>query len=135
MIRTYSEFNTLKTFEERFSYLKLGGSVGSTTFGFDRYLNQLFYASIEWRRVRNQVIVRDSGCDLGIQGREIYSGLFIHHINPIKPEDIIRGNEDALLNPEYLVTMTHQTHNSIHYGSDTIPQLVIERKPGDTKVW
>ncbi len=134
-IRTYSELSKLKTFEERFEYLKLDGSVGKDTFGFDRYLNQMFYRSSEWKKVRNQVIVRDCGCDLGIEGREIHSRILIHHMNPITKKDIIDRSE-FLLNPEYLITTYKRTHDGIHYGDigTTIADMV-ERKPNDTCPW
>lgn len=134
-IRTYSELSKLKTFEERFEYLKLDGSVGKDTFGFDRYLNQMFYRSSEWKKVRNQVIVRDCGCDLGIEGREIHSRILIHHMNPITKKDIIDRSE-FLLNPEYLITTYKRTHDGIHYGDigTTITDMV-ERKPNDTCPW
>lgn len=133
--RTYSELSRLDTFEERFRYLVLHGSVGLETFGFDRYLNQQFYASREWKHIRNFVIARDNGCDLGIEGYEIFSRLAIHHMNPIRPEDIIHSNDD-ILDPEFLITTTHQTHNAIHYGDERqFPRPFVERRPGDTKLW
>lgn len=135
MIRTITDVYRLYSFEERYEYLRLDGMVGTATFGFDRYLNQRFYKSSAWRKVRDEVIVRDNGCDLGIPGREIYSGLLVHHINPISPEDLEDFNPD-ILDPEYLICVTHTTHNAIHFGSKnqlvTIPQ---ERRPGDTKLW
>lgn len=134
-IRTYSELECLSTFEERFEYLKLGGSVGSATFGFDRYINQRFYRSFEWKTARDAVIVRDNGCDLGIDGYEIHVDILIHHINPMNVDDIIAG-EEWLIDPEYLITTTQRTHNAIHYGSDLqLPAVVTERKQGDTKLW
>lgn len=135
MIRTITDVYRLYSFEERYEYLRLDGMVGTATFGFDRYLNQRFYKSSAWRKVRDEVIVRDNGCDLGIPGREIHSGLLVHHINPISPEDLEDFNPD-ILDPEYLICVTHTTHNAIHFGSKnqlvTIPQ---ERRPGDTKLW
>lgn len=134
-IRTYSELCRLHTFEDRFEYLKLGGGVGRSTFGFDRYVNQRFYMSREWQRVRRQVILRDEGCDLGIIGYEIHHGPLIHHMNPMKVDDIVHG-EEWILDPEYLITTTHNTHNAIHYGSSMlIPKVVTERQPGDTRLW
>lgn len=134
-IRTITDVYRFYSFEERYEYLRLDGMVGTATFGFDRYLNQRFYKSSAWRKVRDEVIVRDNGCDLGIPGREIYSGLLVHHINPISPEDLEDFNPD-ILDPEYLICVTHTTHNAIHFGSKnqlvTIPQ---ERRPGDTKLW
>lgn len=135
IIRTYRELSQLETFKERFEYLKLNGSVGRETFGFDRYLNQRFYTSKEWREIRKYVIARDLGCDLGVEGYEIQSRVLIHHINPITPEDIELGN-DVILNTDYLITTTHETHNAIHYGdTNHIPKQLVVRSPGDTKLW
>lgn len=134
-IRTYSEFRSLRTFEERWRYLSLHGSVGDKTFGFDRYLNQMFYTSREWRRIRQRIIVRDEGCDLGIPGHEIHRNLVIHHLNPMTVDDILDANP-ANLDPEYLITTTHMTHNAIHYGDEKmLPQPFVERHRGDTKLW
>lgn len=134
-IRRYSELRQLHTFEERFDYLKLGGSVGQSTFGFERYINQSFYRSRQWKTVRQDVIVRDNGCDLGISGREIFQDLLVHHMNPMIPDDIIDGRE-WILNPEFLITTTKETHNAIHYGSDSpYPVVIVDRQPGDTKLW
>jgi len=133
--RTYSELSSMETFEERFEYLRIGGGVGQATFGFDRYLNQHFYTSREWQDVRAFVIVRDDGCDLGVPGYEIFEELLIHHINPMAPEDI-RNHEDWILDPEYLITTQHLTHNAIHYGAKRLgPPVVIARSPGDTRLW
>lgn len=135
LIRSYSELRNLLTYEERFEYLVLGGQVGYATFGFDRHINQTFYTSREWKRVRDFVITRDEGCDLGIPGYEIHTGVLIHHINPMEAADIIHG-EDWILNPEYLITTTHRTHNAIHYGAASmLPKTVVAREPGDTKLW
>lgn len=135
MIRRYSELVKLKTLEERYEYLKLGGVVGEKTFGFDRYFNQAFYKSAEWNRVRHIVIVRDEGCDLGVPGYEISGKILIHHINPIGVNDLRIGNPD-ILNPEYLVSVSYQTHQAIHYGDAALlPQIPIVRSPGDTKLW
>lgn len=134
-IRTYSELITLPTFEERFRYLQLGGKVGEDTFGHDRYLNQMFYTSDEWRRIRRDVIVRDNGCDLGIQDREIHGLIIIHHMNPITIEDIINRSE-FLLNPEYLISTVKNTHDAMHFSDERI--LIadpIERRPNDTCPW
>ena len=134
-IRTYSELITLPTFEERFRYLQLGGKVGEDTFGHDRYLNQMFYTSDEWRRIRRDVIVRDNGCDLGIQDREIHGLIIIHHMNPITIEDISNRSE-FLLNPEYLISTVKNTHDAIHFSDERI--LItdpIERRPNDTCPW
>lgn len=134
-IRTYSELRRLSTFEQRYKYLALRGAVGSQTFGTERYLNQKFYTSREWRTVRQHVIARDVGCDLGIDGYEIYRDLYIHHLNPMTIEDVKSGNPD-ILEPEYLITCTLQTHNAIHYGDpNQLPRDLEPRKPGDTKLW
>lgn len=134
-IRRYTDLRRLSTFDERWEYLSLRGQVGQATFGFDRYLNQNFYHSKEWREIRKFVIVRDNGCDLGIADRQIYEGLYIHHMNPMQIADIVDGNPDVL-NPEFLITVCHATHNSIHYGDKTLlPRPFVERKPGDTKLW
>lgn len=119
IIKCYSELVQLPTFMERYEYLRLEGVVGKETFGFDRYMNQFFYQSPEWRRARNLVITRDNGCDLGIPGHEIYNRVLIHHINPIRPEDI-RDQSEFLLNPEYLITTIHETHQAIHYGDEKL---------------
>lgn len=135
-IRTYSELSKLKTFRERYEYLKLDGTVGEETFGFDRYINQMFYKSEEWKRIRNYVITRDNGCDLGIQDRKIVdSVILVHHMNPITKEDIINKNE-ILLDPEYLITTIKPTHDSIHYGDESLlaEDLVIRSK-NDTCPW
>jgi hypothetical protein len=135
MIRTYSELRRLHTFEERYHYLALRGAVGQTTFGFDRHMNQKFYTSREWKQIREYVIVRDNGCDLGIDGYEIHSKLLIHHMNPMVVSDIIHGNDD-ILDPEFLITTTHRTHNAIHYGDEKLlPRPLAVRRPGDTKLW
>ena len=135
MIRRYSELRRLDTFEDRFEYLKLRGGVGEKTFGFERYLNQQFYRSAEWRRTRQIVIARDNGLDLGFEGYEIYDRIIIHHMNPMTIEDVESGSED-ILNPEYLITTTHNTHNAIHYGDiGLLPKPLIARAPGDTKLW
>jgi hypothetical protein len=135
MIRSYSELKKLKTFKERYLYLKLKGTVGVETFGRHRYLNQTLYRSPEWKRVRDEVIIRDDACDLGILGYEIYDRIYIHHMNPITPKDL-EENLDLVLDPEYLICTTFNTHNAIHYGDESLlPQLYVERKPGDTLLW
>lgn len=135
IIRSYSELSFLKTFEDRFDYLKLGGGVGRATFGFDRHINQKFYMSIEWEEVRQHVIVRDVGCDLGIEGYEIHINPLIHHMNPMTVDDIIH-REDWILDPEYLILTTTRTHNDIHFGTEKrYPRVVTERTPSDTKLW
>ncbi len=134
-IKTYSELSGLKTFEDRFRYLQLNGIVGKETFGFDRFLNQQFYNSQEWKSVRDFVIIRDGGCDLGITGYDIHGKIFIHHMNPILPKDIETGSE-FLLNPEYLIATTHNTHNAIHYGDETLLlSAPTERRRNDTCPW
>lgn len=134
-IKTYSELIRLPTFEERFQYLKLSGAVGKETFGFDRYLNQNFYRSAAWKRVRDQVIVRDNGCDLGIDDRIIYGKILIHHMNPINDRDIL-DLTDILLNPEYLICVSHLTHNAIHYSDESLlPREPIVRFKNDTCPW
>lgn len=135
IFRTYSELSRLQTFDERFNYLQLNGVVGKDTFGFDRYFNQLFYRSKEWKHVRNIVIIRDNGCDLGCEGHDIYDKILIHHMNPISIEDINKSS-DILLNPEFLICTSQLTHNAIHYGDKS--QLIKEpliRTPGDTCPW
>lgn len=135
MIRTYTELSMLTSFLERFHYLQLNGRVGSDTFGFDRYLNQTFYHSYEWKKIRDEVIIRDNGCDLGMPGYEINSKIYIHHMNPIELQDIEQRVSD-ILNPEYLICVSHRTHNAIHYGSEELlPSEPITRRPGDTKLW
>ena len=134
-IRTYSKLILLSTFEERYDYLQLKGFVGKDTFGFDRYLNQNFYRSPEWKRVRDFVIIRDNGCDLGIEDRSIHGTIIIHHMNPISIDDI-QNVSDSLLNPEYLICTTHQTHNAIHYGDENLlVRNPIERTANDTCPW
>ena len=134
-IRTYSELILLSTFEERYEDLRLDGRVGEETFGFDRWLNQTFYKSEEWLSMRDKIIVRDNGCDLGISGRDIYSRILIHHMNPITKEDILRRS-DILLNPEYLICVTPNTHRAIHYGNENLLMKdPIERRPNDTCPW
>jgi hypothetical protein len=135
MIKTYRDLRRLNTFEERYEYLRLGGFVGADTFGFDRYLNQEFYKSVLWRKARDIVIARDYGCDLGIEGREIYDRVYVHHMNPMSPEDIKNSNVD-ILDPDFLICVTHNTHNAIHYGDvERLPKGPIHRRPGDTKLW
>lgn len=134
-IRTYSELIAIPTFQERFRYLQLNGAVGNDTFGFDRYLNQIFYRSQRWRSVRDFVIIRDNGCDLGIEGYEIRSKILIHHMNPITLKDIELESE-FLLDPEYLICTSHNTHNAIHYGDESL--LItepIQRTRNDTCPW
>lgn len=135
MIRTYSELSTIHSFEDRYRYLQLKGSVGAETFGFDRIFNQQFYRSREWKAIRDHVIVRDNGCDLGVEGYEIYGRIYIHHMNPIMLKDIETTSE-FLLDPEYLITTTHGTHNAIHYGDEDLLILPpVERSKNDTCPW
>lgn len=135
-IRTYSELITLQTFEERYEYLKLNGVVGEETFGFDRYLNQEFYQrDKEWLRIRDYVIIRDQGCDLGIEGREIRGKIIVHHMNPITKDDLLKRTE-FLLNPEYLICTLKSTHDAIHYGDENLLMKgPVERKANDTCPW
>lgn len=134
-IRTYSELRRLETFEERYRYLELKGVLGKTTFGFDRWINQAFYHSHDWKTVRDQVIIRDGGCDLGIPGYEIYSGLLVHHMNPMTSNDLTSG-ADWVVDPNFLITVSLRTHNAIHYGDvSQLPRVPVERKPGDTTLW
>lgn len=135
IIRTYSELIALPTFEERYRYLRLDGRVGQETFGFDRWLNQKFYKDPEWLRVRDLVIIRDNGCDLGIEGREIHGRILIHHMNPITTEDIVKRSR-YLLDPEYLICTVKRTHDAIHYGDENLLTLdPIVRTKNDTSPW
>lgn len=135
-IKTYSELVRLSSFEDRFRYLKLRGKIGEDIFGFDRYFNQKFYRSYEWRRIRDQVIVRDNACDLGIPGREIHGRVIIHHMNPFRIEDLTGNAAKDLLDPEFLICVSHNTHNAIHYGDESIlPEVYVERRPNDTCPW
>lgn len=134
-IKTYSELILLPTFEERFKYLQLNGRVGDDTFGFDRYINQKFYRSAEWKRIRDYIIIRDNGCDLAVDGHEIHGRILIHHINPITISDI-KFSTEYLMNPDYLICVTHNTHNAIHYGDEK--QIItgpIVRTKNDTCPW
>lgn len=133
-IKSYSELIQLKTYDERLSYLMLNGKIGDDTFGFDRFLNQKFYSSYEWKRIRNFVIERDNGCNMGLEDYPIFDKILIHHINPLTQNDIINST-DFLLNPNYLICVDLQTHNIIHYGFEYKKEIMIERKPGDTKLW
>ena len=134
-IRTYSELIQLPTFEERFEYLRLDGSVGQVTFGYDRYLNQILYNSPEWKRFRRDIIIRDNGCDLACEGYEIRGRIIIHHINTISIEDIVNRNP-MVFDPENVITTTHNTHNAIHYGDkELLVTVPIERSANDTCLW
>ena len=134
-LKTYTEMILLPTYNERFRYLKLDGKVGTDTFGLDRYLNQVFYRSAEWRRIRDQVIVRDNGCDLGISELPIYGKVIIHHMNPLSVDNILNDDPEYMMNPEYLVCVSHSTHNAIHYGDDSQLQEYIPRRANDTAPW
>lgn len=135
MIRTYRDLSRIKTFDERFHYLSLRGQVGESTFGFDRWINQEFYRSREWRRAREHVLVRDYGFDMGLAGHEIFGNPIIHHMNPMRVEDITQG-DPSILDPEFLITVSHPTHNAIHYGDERLlPRPLAERRPGDTRLW
>lgn len=134
-MKTYSEMILLPTYNERFRYLKLDGKVGADTFGLDRYLNQVFYRSAEWKRIRDMVIVRDNGCDLGIPELPIYGKVIIHHMNPLSVDDILNDDPEYMMNPEYLVCVSHSTHNAIHYGDDSQLQEYIPRRANDTAPW
>lgn len=134
-IRTYTELIRLQTFEERFDYLKLAGQTGVVTFGFDRYLNQQFYTSREWKRVRREVILRDNACDLAMPDRSIFSGIRVHHMNPVTAKDL-EFESEIVLDPEFLICVSHNTHNAIHFGSkDNLIKLPKKRKKGDTTLW
>lgn len=134
-VRTYSEMRQFDMFEDRFDYLKLEGIVGRATFGFDRHVNQHFYRSREWKDVRRHVILRDDGCDLGVQGYEIQGAPLVHHLNPINVDDIV-DSMDWILDPDFLITTSHETHNAIHYGDRSLLRVPFkERTPGDTKLW
>lgn len=133
--KTYSELIKIKTFEDRFEYLKLNGYVGESTFGYDRYLNQALYTSIPWRSLRDKIIIRDSACDLGLSGYDIQGRVIVHHINPVSLEDIEEGR-GIVFDPENLVCVSHNTHNAIHYGdASLLPELPIDRKLNDTCPW
>jgi len=135
MSKTYHHLLTLPTFDERYEYLRMSALVGESTFGFDRYLNQKLYQSREWKDVRREVLIRDMGCDLGLAGFEIYDRPVIHHINPITIEDVEEGSE-AIFDLNNLITVSHSTHNAIHYGNpDLLPQQLVERVKGDTALW
>lgn len=134
-IRTYSELIALPTFEERFKYLQLNGQVGESTFGFDRYMNQVFYRSQKWKSIRDFVIIRDCGCDLGVEGYDIHGKIIIHHMNPLSMRDI-ETESGFLLNPDFLICTTHNTHNAIHYGDENLLVTApIERTKNDTCPW
>lgn len=132
---TYSEMSLRTSFLSRFQYLSLGGELGVSTFGFDRHLNQKFYASGAWKRTRDLVIIRDNGCDMGLAGHEIHDRILVHHMNPIQVSDLIHFNEE-ILDPEFLICVSTRTHNAIHFGDERqLPSPLVERRPGDTKLW
>lgn len=134
-IRTYQELTQCTTFEERYRYLRLVGQVGVATFGYDRFINQQFYRSHEWKVVRDHVIARDLGRDLGIEGYDIHGRILVHHMNPITHDDLDKGAQ-TVLHPNYLITTTHNTHNAIHFGDESLLLLPpVERRLGDTKLW
>lgn len=136
MTKTYTELITFKTFEERFRYLRLNGRVADETFGVQRWLNQVFYRTKEWKDFRREILIRDNMCDLGIEGRDIYNYALVHHINPITPKDILERRMDVMLNPENVITTIKRTHDAIHYGDETILALEpADRKPNDTIPW
>lgn len=133
--RSYSELRRIDSFEGRFEYLQLNGAVGEATFGYDRWLNQDFYRSSEWKYIRQHVIARDLGCDLGVEGYEIHERIIVHHMNPMTVDDIEHGDA-AILDPEFLITITHRTHNAVHYGDRRLlRQPFVERQRGDTRLW
>jgi hypothetical protein len=134
-IRSYSELSQIESFEDRFDYLSLDGSVGEQTFGFERWRNQAFYLSSEWGLARRTVIIRDNGCDLGVPGYDVQFGLLVHHMNPLTVQDIEAG-EDWIIDPEFLICTSKRTHNAIHYGdASLLPRPHVERQPGDTTLW
>jgi len=135
MVRTFTELQKLKSFDERFEYLRLNGSVGRSTFGFDRYLNQILYRSRRWSRIRDKVIIRDNGCDLGLEDYPIIDHIVIHHMNPIRIKDI-EENDNRIFDPEFLICVSYRTHQAIHYGDKSLlPSIPIERRPNDTSPW
>ena len=134
-IRRYSELKRLKTFDERYEYLRIGGLVGESVFSYERYLNQALYTSQRWRLLRNKIIIRDNGCDLGVEGHDIYDKIIIHHMNPITREQI-HNPDDSLFDPEFLICVCDRTHRAIHYGDKSLlPQGPVVRRPNDTCPW
>lgn len=133
---TYTELIKRTSFLARFKYAVLGGELGVSTFGFDRYLNQAFYGSSDWKKARDVVIIRDDGCDLGVPGYQIFDRVLVHHMNPLRVEDFLKFDEVRLFDPEYLICVSTRTHNAIHFGDERqLPEPYVERKPGDTKLW
>ena len=134
-LRSWTELSRIPDFYERYNYLRLRGAVGQPTFGSERYINQTFYTSKQWRDIRHEVIARDLGCDLAVEGFEIHDKIIIHHMNPMNVGDIVHG-ESHILDPEYLISVSHRTHNAIHYGDERLlPRLLAARQPGDTQLW
>lgn len=133
-LKTYSELITFSSYKDRLRYLKINTKVGEDTFGFDRYLNQKLYNSSEWKRIRDNVIIRDQGCDLGCEDMPIFDKIIVHHMNPLTPDDI-KNRSDLILNPEYLICVSDVTHRSIHYGSDPVETILNKRTPNDTTPW
>lgn len=135
LVRRYSELRRLNSFKERYEYLRLAGIIGESTFGFDRYLNQLLYTSAKWKKVRNEIIIRDNGCDLGVPGYDLKTKIIVHHMNPLTIKEVEEVSDD-IFNPEYLICVSQRTHNAIHYGdASLLPHLPVERRPNDTCPW
>jgi hypothetical protein len=135
IVRSYNELRRIDSYEERFKYLSLNGSVGSSTFGYDRWLNQRFYTSREWRQLRDHVIARDNGCDLGVDGYEIHDKILVHHMNPMIVDDLLAG-EESIMDPNFLIVTSHRSHNAIHYGDESLlPRKYVPRERGDTRLW
>jgi hypothetical protein len=133
--RSYSEFARIQSFEDRYAYLRVNSSIGIATFGFERWLNQAFYTSTQWRQARQEVIARDRGCDLGVEGYELYDRIVIHHMNPMTIEQVDKG-DPVILDPEFLISVSQTTHNAIHYGDERLlVKPLVERRPNDTKLW
>lgn len=133
--RSYAEFARINSFEDRYAYLRVSSSIGIATFGFERWLNQAFYTSTQWRQVRQEVIARDRGCDLGIEGYELYDRIYVHHMNPMTVEQVDKG-DPAILDPEFLISVSLTTHNAIHYGDERLlVKPLVQRRRGDTKLW
>jgi hypothetical protein len=134
-IRTYTELRRIDSFEERFKYLAVHSSIGIPTFGFERWLNQAFYTSVAWRTCRHQVITRDQGRDLGVEGYEVYDKVIVHHMNPVTIKQV-EERDPSIFDPEFLISVSHNTHNAVHYGSaNLLAKPLVERRPNDTKLW
>jgi hypothetical protein len=134
-MRTYTELSQIELFEDRYAYLRVHSAVGVATFGFERWLNQAFYTSTEWKRVRQEVIARDYGRDLGVEGHEVHRAIYVHHMNPIDSRDV-KSHDSAILNPDYLISVSFRTHNAIHFGTaDQLDKPLVRRRAGDTKLW